>query len=171
MRAAIAVMLLAAGQAQALSCVQPDPLGALRDAIAAPERWLVIHGRLDVDPNAFPDGGPPGPPGDGSEDGGPAMGMPDRILPPVPVRIEGLALSLTGFDHPVAMSLAMRPVCLGPWCGSASAGDWLVFAHEAAGGAWEVEVGPCGGAMFHDPDQGTLDALAECMAGRGCAAP
>ena len=149
----LALALLAATQATALTCVRPDPLRSFRDAQAAPESYVVLHGTLEFDPAGMPDGGV-------SQDPAP---QPD----PVGAAFSGLALGPGGFTRPVQDSVTLQPTCAGPWCGSIAPGTYLVFAEVTESG-YRVEIGPCGGGAFDEVSETTLARLAACMKGQAC---
>ena len=147
--------------ASALTCAPPDSLRTFATAQAAPEGYVVLLGRLDFDEGRMP---APVIGGDGQAGGAP-VGSPA----PVPARLAGTALGPDGFTLPAPDAVTLRPICLGPWCGTIPTGEtWLLFAERTAEG-YEVETGPCGGWAFMDPDAATLDAVAACLRGAACA--
>lgn len=148
----VVLALLVPAPALALSCVRPDPLVALAEAEASPDSHVVLRGRLDFDEGAMP--AP-------VSEGAPAP-------EPVAARFEGAGLGRAGFAIPIVAKVTLRPVCAGPWCGSVPTGEaWVIFARVADEG-YEVEVGPCGGALFRD-EPGVAEAVAACHAGGDCA--
>jgi hypothetical protein len=149
---------LAAPPAAALTCAPPDPLRSFHEADAAPEAYMVLHGRLALPASGWPDvsAGPPGYPE-----------APVATLPPVAARFEGFALGGNGFTHPFSGPILLDPLCAGPWCGSIGDGTWLLFARQD-GADWRVAVSPCGGWAFENPPPRMLDALAACMKGGAC---
>ncbi len=152
---ALGLGLLAAGEAAALTCAPPDPYRAFREAEAAPESYVVLHGQLDFDPARMPSGG--------YDEPGSATG-----LPSVPARFEGRSLSAQGFATPFSTPITLQPTCAGPWCGGGIVpGEWLLFAHRTAAG-YEVEIGACGGWAFDLVSEETLRGLAACMRGAPC---
>lgn len=151
----LAAALLTATQAAALTCAPPDPLRSFREAQAAPESYVVLHGRLSFDPAAMPNGRRP--PRDGTG------------FPPVPARFDGFALGLAGFTRPVRATVLLEPTCLGPFCGSIGPGDdWLLFARPSERGTYRVGIDPCGAWVFDRVPEPTLDALAGCLRGDAC---
>lgn len=145
-----ALLAALAAPAHALTCAPPDPLRSFQEAQAAPEAYVVLNGRLDVDRGLMP-------PGDGSV----------RDPGPVPAAFDGVALGLEGFAQPLRAEVTVQPVCAGPWCGSIGPGTYLLFAQDTGAG-YEVTVGPCGGRAFGDPEAAVLDALVACLRGEGC---
>jgi hypothetical protein len=160
--------LVAATQAAALTCAPPDPVRSFRQAQEAPERYVVLDGRLAFDASLMPESGQPVPPYEPPPGHEPPTGAPDLLARPVPARFEGFALGLEGFTRPLSTPVALRPSCAGPWCGSMGPeGTWLLFARETAQG-YEVLVGPCGGWAFETPSESVLGQMAACMRGQAC---
>ncbi len=150
---ALALAMLAATQAAALTCVRPDPIQSFRDAQAASGSYAVLYGTLDFDPARMPEGGfgeAPNP-------------RPDMVG----AAFSGLALGLEGFMRPVQDTVALQPTCAGPWCGSIAPGTYLLFAEVTASG-YRVEIGPCGGGAFDQVSETTLMQLTACMRGQAC---
>lgn len=157
---AFVALLLPAAPAGALTCAPADPLQSFRSAHAAPESYVVLHGRLSFDPAVM----------SGSRE--PPPGALETVLEPVEARFEGAALGLVGFTRPVRASVHLVPTCLGQFCGSIGPGeDWLLFARPSGTGTYRVEIDPCGAWAFDRPSQGTLDALAACFREGACEAP
>lgn len=149
---------LLAGPAVALTCAPPDPLQSFRMAHEAPESYVVLHGRLEVDASRFPDGVEAVRPG-----------AAETLLDPVEGRFRGFALGLSGFTRPVDATVLLQPQCFGQFCGAIGPGDgWLLFARPSGSGLYTVTVDPCGQWAFQDLPDATLDTLAECLRGRAC---
>jgi len=154
-----AALAAAAGQAQALSCMQPDPVRTFQDAHAAPEPWVVLLGRLVYGtPPPIPD----------------PMNLKPGQQPRVaafPATFSGMGLSASGFDRPYSGTIMMQPVCYGPWCGGyPGQADVLIFARVQADGSYLLEIDPCGQSVFGPPSTAVVAALTACMAGRDCVA-
>jgi hypothetical protein len=149
---------LSATQAAALTCVPPDPLRSFREANAAPESYVVLHGRLHFDPALMP-----------GADALPPPGAAETRLDPVEARFEGFALGLAGFTRPVSATVVLEPSCLGQFCAGIGPGDgWLLFARPSGTGAYHVAIEPCGNRAFDGVPRATLDALATCLQGGPC---
>lgn len=158
----LASALLAATGAAALTCAPPDPIRSFLQAQESPDRYVILHGRLDFDPSLMPESGGPFP------SDGPRPGAPDFLAPPVPARLTGFALGLDGFTRPVSAAVTLQPLCTGPWCGSIGpGGPWLLFA-RVLGGGYEVVVAPCGGGAFEAPSEAVLAQMAACLRGEAC---
>jgi hypothetical protein len=148
--AALALLVLAATQAAALSCVPPDPLREFREAQAAPETYNVLYGTLSFDPARMPQEGL----------------SPNPQPAPVGARFEGFALGLDGFTRPVQAPVTLQPTCAGPWCGTFGPGTALLFARVTPGAGYVVEIGPCGGGAYDQVPPAVLDRLAACRGAR-----
>ena len=137
--------LLLPAPALALSCAPLDLARSLAKAAASPAPFAILHGRLDFDEALMP------------------APFEERLRDPaaVPARFEGRALGPEGFGPGERRDVTIRPTCAGPWCASLPTGrDRLLLACLAPDGSLAVEVGPCGGTAFPEPDAADL-ALAE----------
>lgn len=153
-----ALAALVATKAGALSCGPGDPLQALSYAREASEPMVVLHGRLALDESRLPHEAPwlwPWQDHQGS--------IPAR---PVPTRFEGVRFSVQGTQR-LDADVRIEPTCRGDYCGAIYEGTYLLFARETPTGL-AIEVGPCGGPAFGDPDAALLDTVAACLAGGTC---
>ena len=148
----LALSLVAATQAAALTCLPADPIRDFREAQAAPERYHVLHGRLSFDPSLMPQGM--------SDDPGVAPN-------PVDARFEGFALGPEGFTTPVEAEVTLQSTCAGPYCGTFGPGEALLFAQITEGG-YLVRIGPCGGGAFDQMSEEVLDQLPACLRDGSC---
>jgi hypothetical protein len=154
----IAACLVAGTKAAALTCLPSDPLRSFREVHAAPETYVVLHGRLDFDASLMP--GP---------DDVPPPGAAETRLEPVEARFEGRALTLTGFARPVSAPVLLEPSCLGQFCASIGPGDdWLLFSRASGTGAYSVAVDPCASRAFQGVPQATLETLTACLQDGAC---
>jgi hypothetical protein len=149
----LALALLAATEATALTCARPDPLQSFRDAQAAPESYVILYGTLAFDPNGAPPGG--------------FSPNPEPHPDPVSAAFSGHALGLEGFTQPLEETVTLQPTCAGPWCGSIAPGTYLLFAEQTSSGI-RVEIGPCGGGAFDGVSEETLARLTACLRGEAC---
>lgn len=144
---------LAAGQAQALKCVEPDALGSFRRAMDSADTYSLLRGSFDFLPGLLP--------GDVTTRDDPSLPQPA----PFSADFTGQALEPDGFTRDVAMPVMIQSVCLGPWCGQIGVGqDVMVFAHSDTEGRLVVEVDPCGTWVFPDPDEALLEQMRACTA-------
>jgi hypothetical protein len=147
-RAAVLGLVLAQ-PAQALSCLQPDPVRSYLDRADQPD-LLVLLGSFNF---------PPG-----------ALRQTDRTMTQTPTERTVVAQFrgedlLTGTR--IEGTVTIRGRCLGPWCGDMAPGVHLAFGQRTEGGL-ELAVDPCGTAAFSDPDIGTLARLEKCIAAQDC---
>ncbi|MZR15321.1 hypothetical protein GQE99_20065 [Maritimibacter sp. DP07] len=148
MTLALVAALVAPGPAAALSCIRTTPTDAFQRADESPDRYVVVHGRLDFDQSRAPEGY--------DEDAS------DVTLP---ARLSGQALNRDGFTTPFDVSLDLTLQCAGPWCGTIARDvDQLLFVKVLDRG-YALEIGACPGNAFANPSQGDLDAMVECLGG------
>ena len=152
MRLLAVILVFAAGQAAALSCMRPDPVAAYQHALDAPERFYVLHGQLSFDEELFPQGL-----------------INDRAQPlPFAGVFRGDGLTREGFKPTSLSDVVIQSSCAGPWCGRMAANaPHLMFAKETDAGL-VIEVGPCGGAVFAAPTPEMLDQMVQCIRGEAC---
>lgn len=145
---------LLAAPALALSCLQPDIARSFDEAQKAEEAYVVVHGTLSFDASTLPK--------EVSNDNPPVT--------KVPARLEGRALSKTGFDHEFARDVTLEVLCFGPWCGGATPGETLLGFIRKDDDGYTLSVDPCGSLTFPDPDQKVLDKVAACFRDGRCPA-
>lgn len=144
-----------ANQATALSCLRPDPIDTFQRVAAAPESYFVLYGKLTFDEDALP-------------------GMvTDQVIaetPPlsIPAQFHGKGLTLRGFTSDYISPATLQVTCLGPWCGSARSGVDALYFVRADNSPVAMVADPCGGMIFEEPSQATLDMLTSCMQGGEC---
>lgn len=148
------ILALAASPAQALSCPPYFAEQAFRDADASPDRYVVVHGRLDFNP----------------------AGLPAAIFPEQPpprdnlftATMTGFSLTGSGFDARFVRQIRVNAQCFGPWCATLEpGGDYLVFLKQEPGG-YILELSPCGGKAFANPSERVLQSMRECLLGGRC---
>lgn len=140
-------------QAQALSCLRPDPVATFQRLAAAPESYFVLYGQLTFDQADLPPGV--------SQD---QMRTPD----PIAARFTGKGLTREGFTNPYESDVTLQIGCAGPWCGSARRGVDAIYFVEATDPPVTMQAGPCGGMIFEEPSEAVLDMLTSCMQGAAC---
>lgn len=148
------MMALLPLQAQALSCLAPTVERSFARFDAAPEVYIVVHGRLTFDESALP------------------KGMTVDKDPPamthVPATLLGTSLTQDGFSLPFEQDVTLEVSCLGPWCGSAQTGEDVLAFLRKDEEAYAIAVEPCGGGMFGTPKPDMLEAATACMRDRDC---
>ncbi len=135
---------LAAGGAQALSCMPPSVEVSYARAAASEHEYIVFHGVIRFDESKLPEA-PRGNPNDTPKE--------TRI----PARIEGMAMSRSGFDHAISRKITLSVPCRGPWCGGLKSGARYLAFLRREGAGYELVAEPCGGWAF----SGTTDAHAQ----------
>ncbi|MEO1640859.1 MAG: hypothetical protein AAFU41_16585 [Pseudomonadota bacterium] len=149
---AMAASLSAGTQAQALSCMRPDPISTFAFLAAESDPYFVIYGTLIFDEALLPTG---------------VSNQQSQEPAPIPARFDGKGLSSEGFVNDYVSDMILQVTCAGPWCGTAQSGvEAVIFV--ASEQPITVEAGACGGRIFENPDQATLDALTTCMQGGPC---
>lgn len=144
------LLSLVAGQANALSCVTPDPFAAFDRAAAAEEAYIVAHGRFLFDEAVLP-----------------GMNGSDAS---VEVAFSGTGLTRDGFVAPIDGPVTLHITCAGAWCGGLTPGrETLVFLEQRDDGL-HLAVTACPTAAFDLPDAATLDAIAGCLSHGSCRA-
>jgi hypothetical protein len=146
-------LMALAGQATALSCVRPDPIATFQQVAAAPEAYFVLYGQLTFDESALPAG---------------VSQNSVREPAPIPAQFVGKGLTTEGFTNDYISPVTLQVGCAGPWCGSARSGVDALYFVRANEPPVTMQASPCGGMIFEEPDQATLDAITACMQGGPC---
>lgn len=147
-----AACLLVATQGQALSCMRPDVAGSFIAAESIPEPVYILRGTLHFDESLMPQG----------------VINEERNPAPVPAEFRGKGLTQSGFSVDFSRSLELQPLCFGPWCGNAVAGQEAIIFATVHPDTLRVEVSPCGGNIFYDPTPQMETVLAACLRGEAC---
>lgn len=151
----LATMLAVIGiQAQALSCLRPDPVTTFQQLAAEPESYFVLYGTMTFDESALPQGT------NSFEVSTPTD--------PIPERFVGKGLSKAGFATPYVSRVMLQVTCAGPWCGSARSGAEAIYFVPASDPPVTMQAGACGGMIFEDPTPEVLEMLTSCMQGGTC---
>ncbi len=141
------------GQAQALSCMRPDPISTFQRVAAAPEGYYVLYGALSFDEDDLPRG---------------SNTMQDQVIDPIPAQFRGKSLSQDGFVRDYVSPVLLQVNCLSIWCGSAQSGVDAVYFVEATEAPVTMQADPCGDMIFYEPTEAVLDMLTSCMKGDTC---
>ncbi len=155
---ALLVLALAASPAQALSCRPYFAEQAFRDADASPDRYVVVHGRLDFNPADLPGADVPA-----------LSQLPrDNFFT---ATLTGFSLTGSGFDARFVRPIRVNAQCFGPWCATLEPGsDYLAFLKQEPQG-YLLELSPCGGMAFANPSERVLQSMHECLLGGRCEPP
>ncbi len=138
-----------AGQAQALSCIRPDPISSFATANASAAQYLVLTGELTA-------------PGDGQTADAPVSAL---------GQLTGFGLTPDGFTAPFDGDVVLQVTCAGPWCGAMPVSGPIVAFARVDGTTPVIEADACGAWLFSDPDAATLDRLTTCLVMGQCPAP
>jgi hypothetical protein len=150
------IAALAAPQAQALSCMRPDPILTLQQVMADPDPWVVLLGDLTYDDADVP------PPWDAAN-----ANPPDYA--PFAAMFNGQGLSPAGFDRPFTGQVLMQIQCTGPWCGGPPGqAAFLIFARVLPDGRYSIPLSPCAQHVFGVPDPSVQHAIVDCLNGGPC---
>lgn len=142
-RLALLLSLGLTGQAQALSCLTPDPQTTFDRVAAAEEIYYVAYGRFGFDQSRMPG----------------MNGTPTSV----PATFEGTSLTRDGFTAPFTADVTLDIGCAGPWCGGISAGrEMLVFLEKRDDGL-HLSLPACADTAFDTPDPALLDRITTCF--------
>ena len=149
MRALALALALVAGQAQALSCLAPDPVTSFNRANDSDLPYIALLGRITVT-------GP----------------VPAEITAPLtlPARLTGAGLTEEGFTAEFAEEITLNLTCAGPFCGFLPGAEPVLVYARVDEGAPVVDLAPCGEWVFPAPDADLTETLAACMRGEACLA-
>lgn len=154
MRLALALLLACLpAPLAALSCRMPAPAEVFAAHDAAPERYLLLQGRL------APLGPVPEIKGTMAQ---------ERSAPPFAARFTGRQL---GAAQPMPpRRITVRRLCAGPWCGDVELGAELIFFARVEGEALVLEAGPCPWSIWQASAKNRAAFLA-CLGKDACEAP
>lgn len=152
--AAIISLIAFTNPALALSCTRPDVKRAFSQALEAEEMYSVVIGTLTFDLSKLPM----------------AVGNDSPPQTLIPARIEGKALTGTGFDHEFTEDITLDVLCFGPWCGGAGSGvEYLTFLRKDAQG-YVMVADPCNSLNFQEPTETMRQAVEKCFIKGECPA-
>lgn len=151
-------VLLAAGQALALSCVPPDAARAFREADERPELMLMVLGELRFDPASVPT--PPG-----------GNGVAPQNRPPVSftARFVGHSAQRRGFRKPLDTPVEIRVHCASVWCGSVVPDTPILTFLEKTGSGYVLDLHPCSGNVIKSPTPQDISVALACLRREACA--
>lgn len=153
---AVAVALVIAGQASALSCMRPDLARSFNEAADDPDRaYVLVTGKL------LPNGPLPAPPepGNGTE----------RAAVSAEMIFEGRIFGQDGVGEADRYPVTVTAICLGPWCGDFPETDApMATLFQTGPEGLSLLSGPCGGATHPNPTEEQIAALERCIANGRC---
>jgi len=151
---AAGLSLLASG-AQALSCMPVSVETSYAQAAASDEDYIVVQGVISFDESKLPE----------TVHGKPGSAPKETRIE---ARIDGMAMSRSGFNHAIDREITISVPCLGPWCGGLKSGArYLAFLRRDAAG-YELEAGPCGGWAFSGDVAAHAETAFACFTSGRC---
>ena len=150
-----AACAMIAGQAQALSCMRPDPISTFNQVAEAAESYYVLYGTLTFDEDALPPT---------------FIDRPGADPAPIPARFNGKGLTRDGFTSDYISPAFLQVDCVANYCGTAQSGVEALYFVRADNSPVVMTAGACGGMIFAEPSQAVLDQLTTCMQGGSCSA-
>ena len=148
--------ILIASQADALSCLPPNPIRATEAAVESTDRFVMAYGQLQA-----VNGRPDRPNIDPNNQNPSAISYEARFV--------GMSASRRAFDTPIDARITVTETCLAVWCGRATLNtQMLVFLKQQAG-RYSIETGPCDmGGGFPNLSRGDLRAVLRCAFQSDC---
>ncbi len=156
--AAVFFSVMSAGPVTALSCVQYPPEQAFQDASASPDSYVIVHGKLSFNPADLPLGFD-------ERGGGPTK---ETLFS---ASVVGFSLTAAGFNNRFIRNIKVHAACIGPWCASLGTGeDYLLFLKKVDQN-YLLEITPCPGFAFANPNAEVLNNIHQCLLGEACEPP
>jgi hypothetical protein len=139
-------LTVAAAQAQALSCLRPDPVRTFAEIAASADDYYILYGQLTFD----------------------ELGVADaERSTQIPAQFTGKGLTQSGFTSDYTSPATVQINCIANYCGSAQSGIDALYFVRADQTPVTMVASPCGGRIFPEPTQAVLDQMTACMQG-GC---
>lgn len=154
---ALIVLIFPTAPVHALSCMPYSPVQAFLDAQASPDRYIIVHGRIELNPADLPEGG---------------IRNLEKLQPDnfLPASVTGFSLTGSGYNARFVRQIRVNAQCYASWCASLRPGmEYLVFLKKENG--YLLEINPCGGMAFAEPDAVMLNKIHECLLGEECLPP
>lgn len=147
--------LLASSQlALALSCFAPDVRQNYQNAKASPHNYYIFKGEITLPEGSIAI----------AKD---ANGMPVAATE-VNAVLNGNSLGPYGKETPFNHPATLEVECALDWCGKIDSNiTALAFVREDRG-YYFVELGPCGGDVFPNPDASQISKVQMCLNGESC---
>ena len=151
----LALLLLLASPAHALSCLRPDAVRLYTQAAESEELFAIFIGRLHAENGIEV----PRIPNDGT--------IQDNKEATSRVRLTGVTLGERHFDTPFDRDIDVRVTCLSVWCGNPLTDRDILAALRLTDGGPELEIDPCG-SMAMPAEEADIDALLRCHRSGKC---
>lgn len=148
-------LTLCATQANALSCLQPDPVRAYNAAEADAAEWIVVQGRLIFDETQLPT----------------KSADQQHMRPPatrIRARLLGETLTRDGFTRAFDRAITLEVRCFAVWCGAASNNTCYLAFLKREKGQLIAYADPCGSELFANPTRKDLTRVTACRQGKRC---
>lgn len=139
----LALALVLAGQARALSCVAPDPATTFNRAAASAQTYIVVHGSFAFDETLLP-------------------GMNGKPVA-ISARFTGKGLTAQGFTAPLDRPVTLDIGCAGPWCAGLTADRPMLAFLVRQDDGLHLDLPACADTVFDTPDAALLDRIAHCF--------
>ncbi len=152
--ATVCLMLLAAGQAAALSCLRPTIEAGFNTHSQAEEIYVMVLGKLTNKRNVVP----------GVELRGAGIARGESYV----ATFIGFQSTRSGFDRPLEATVAVKGTCLASWCGGVNIDVEMITFLEKTPYGYTLSEGPCGGAVFYNPDADMKRRAHQCLLGGVC---
>lgn len=152
-----AALALAASQATALSCIEPDVRNTYQAAAESTQRFAILLGQVELSRPALIRGDT-------------YIENPDDVPPDSIGQLAGGAIRADGtFSADSIIPVAYSVMCHGPWCGNLeSRSTVLAFVRINDDDSLTLDVGPCNDWHFVDPSEEMLEQLSACVQGGAC---
>lgn len=147
-----AVLMLVAGQANALSCMRPDVARDYERAASADETYFVVSGTLRFDPSLLP-----------------VVDYDNQSATPpqtdIAAHLTGQSLTGDGFTAEFVGDVILRVHCAGPWCASPQTDTQYLSFVERTEQGFVMHVDPCGGLSYPEPTPEMQARVLACAKG------
>lgn len=148
--------IVAGGPASALSCLTPSVTESYNLAANSDDNIMIVHGALTHGNPTLPEVDP---------------AAPEELE--VPVTLDAMAMTPTGFTQPIKGTIPMVLQCVAGSCATLPAeGDVLAFIvlpDDPQAEEPTLYVDPCGMTLFADPTEAQLQEVVSCQE-NGCSA-
>ncbi|WP_417603898.1 hypothetical protein [Primorskyibacter flagellatus] len=147
-----ALLMLVAGQANALSCMRPDVARDYAQAASADETYFVVTGMLSFDPSGLP-----------------VVDYDNQSATPpetdIAAHLTGKTLTSGGFTAEFDRDVILRVHCFGPWCASPQPDTRYLSFVESTEQGLVMHVDPCGGLSHPEPTPEMQARVLACTTG------
>lgn len=146
--------LLSVGQAAALSCLRPTIESGFKYHSQAEETYLLVLGTLTNKRSVV--------------SRVKQSGSRDARGESFVATFTGVQATRSGFDRQLKVTVAVKGTCLASWCGGVNTGMEMITFLEKTAYGYTLSEGPCGGAVFYNPDKDMKRRAHQCLLGGVC---